>query len=130
MFLGRFIQEATGPSIVCGGSSVIFNCTVGFVVSGTNVTVNAQWRRDGVVITDSTPGHTLIRTQHGDSPRITAVMVDSTTLSDNGIIYTCTADDTPDNFTSNVTLNVTGTYVRKKLAYTYVHTYVHTYTST
>ena len=110
MFLGIFIQEATGPSIVCVGSSVIFNCTVEVevVIVGTNVLVNAQWRRDGVVITDSTPGHTLIRTQPGVTPIVTAVMVDNTTLDDNGIIYTCTADDASDNFTSNVTLNVTG----------------------
>ena len=108
LLLGRFIQEATGPSSVCVGNSVIFNCTVEFVVSETNITVHAQWRRDGVVITDSTPGHTLIRTQPGFSPVVTGVMVDNTTLSDNGIIYTCTADDAPDNFTSNVTLNVTG----------------------
>ena len=112
LFLGRFIQEATGPSIVCVGSSVIFNCTVEVVVNGVNILINAQWRRDGVVITDSTPVHTLIRTQPGTSPIVTAVMVDNTTLSDNGIVYTCTADNAPDNFTSNVILNVTGgTYV-------------------
>ena len=108
MLLGRFIQEATGPSIVCVGSSIIFNCTVEIVVGGANVIVNAQWRRDGVVITDSTPGHTLIRTQPGIISIVTAVMVDNTTLDDNGIVYTCSADGAPDNFTSNVTLNVTG----------------------
>ena len=111
-FIGRFIQEATGPSIVCVGSSVIFNCTVQVVVAGANVIIDAQWRRDGVIITDSTPGHTVIRTQPGTSPVVTAVMVDNTTLRDNGIVYTCTTDGAPDNFTSNVILNVTGgTYV-------------------
>ena len=108
LLLGRFIQPPTGPSSVCVGSSVIFNCTVEVVISDTNVLVSAQWRRDGVVITDSTPRHTLIRTQPGNTPVVTGVMVDSTTLDDNGIAYTCTADGAPDDFTSNVTLNVTG----------------------
>ena len=109
LFLGRFIQEATGPSIVCEGSSVTFNCTVEIVIDNiVSVLVNAQWRRDGVVITNSTPGHTLIRTQPRGTPLVTGVMVDNTTLDDNGIVYTCTVDGAPDNFTSNVTLNVTG----------------------
>ena len=112
MFLGKFIQSATGPSSMCTGSSVIFNCTVEVVISDTNVLVSAQWRRDGVVITNSTPRHTLIRTQPGNTPIVTAVMVDNTTLDDDDIVYTCTAAGAPDNFTSNVTLNVTGgTYV-------------------
>ena len=93
---------------MCVGSSVIFNCTVQVVISGFNIIVSAEWRRDGVVITNSTPGHTLIRTQPGLTPIVTAVMVDTITLNDNGVVYTCTLDGAPDNFTSNVILNVTG----------------------
>ena len=140
LLLGRFIQRAIGPSSVCVGSSVIFNCTIEIVVSGINVFIDAQWRRDGVVITNMTPHHTLLQTQPRGTPIVTGVMVDSTTLDDNGIVYTCTAEGAPDDFTSNVTLNVTGgasiaTYVctvyihiltfwHKKYMYTY---YVHTY---
>ena len=100
------------------GSSVIFNCTVEIVVAGSNVLVDAVWRRDGVVITNgSTPRHTLIQTQPRGTLRVTGVMVDSTTLDDNGIVYTCTAADAPDNFTSNVTLIVTGGVS----IYSYIH---------
>ena len=35
-------------------------------------------------------------------------MVDNTTLDDDGIVYTCTGNGAPDNFTSNVTLSVVG----------------------
>ena len=126
MFLGRFIQEPTGPSSVCEGSSVIFNCTIEIFVAGTNVSVNAVWRRDGDVITDSTPRHTLIQTQPGNAPIVTGLMVDNTTLNDSGIIYTCTADGVPANFTSNVTLNVTGgTYVRHLHISMYIRIYMH-----
>ena len=108
------------------GSSVIFNCTVEIVVAETNVLVDAQWRRDGVVITNgSTPRHTLIQTQPRGTPIVTGVMVDNTTLNDNGIVYTCTAVGAPDNFTSDVTLNVTGgTYVRHLHISMYVHIYM------
>ena len=114
LFLGRFIEEATGPSSVCVGSSVIFNCTVEVVIIGINIIVSAVWRRDGVVITNMTPHHTLIRTQPTSrgAPIVTGVMIDNTSLDDNGIVYTCTVDGAPDNFISNVTLNVAGgTYV-------------------
>ena len=106
---------------MCVGSSVIFNCTVEVIVAGTNIIISAQWRRNGdMIITDSTPDHTLIRTQPTGAPGpvVTGVMVDATTLDDNGIVYTCTADGAPDNFTSNVTLNVTGgTYLRYSIGF-------------
>ena len=86
-----------------------FNCTIqayidefGFIIP------NAEWRRDRVVITDSTPRHTLLRTQHEGRQSVTGVMVDNTTLDDSGIVYTCTTAGASDNFTSNVTLSVVG----------------------
>ena len=111
MFLGTFILSATtfGSSSVCLGSSQIFNCTievflttVGYAISG------AVWSRNGSVITDSTPRHTLLRTQHGLHPVVTGLLVDNTILDDDGAMYSCTADGAPDNFISNVTLNVVG----------------------
>ena len=116
---GTFIQPATvlGPSSVCVGSSVIFSCTIQAYIDGFGFIIpNAVWIRDRVEITDSTPRHTLLRTQHEGRQSVTGVMVDSTTLDDNGIVYTCTTDGAPDNFTSNVTLSVVGgTYVTLSL---------------
>ena len=112
MILGTFIRPATavGSSSVCVGSSVTFNCTAeAFISSGVGfVIASAVWVRDGVIITDSTPRHTLLRTQHGYRPVVTGLTVDNTTLNDNGAVYTCTSDSAPDDFTSNVTLNVVG----------------------
>ena len=126
LLLGRFIQSATGPSSVCVGSSVIFNCTIEIVVAGSNIFIDAQWRRDGVVITNMTPCHTLLQTQPRGTLRVTGVMVDSTTLDDNGTVYTCTAEDAPDNFTSNVTLNVTGgVSIATYVCTVYIRTYTH-----
>ena len=111
LFLGTFIQPATtvGSPSVCVGSSQTFNCTVEVSISGIGfITISAVWRRDGVNITDSTPRHTLLRTQHGNGAIVTGLMVDNTMMGDNGVVYTCTADGAPDDFTSNVTLNVVG----------------------
>ena len=118
--LGTFIQQATGPPIVCIQNSVIFNCTAEAFITGIGfIVISAIWSRDGVVITDSTPRHTLLRTQHGFGPVVTGVMVDNTTLDDNGIVYTCTSDGAPDDFTTNVTLNVVaGTYIHMYSWYT------------
>ena len=110
--LGTFIQPATtveSPS-VCVGSSQTFNCTVKtFITAGIGyVITDAEWSRDGDVITDSTPHNTLLRTQHGYGPVVTGLMVDNVALIDNGTVYTCTAVDASDDITSNVTLNVVG----------------------
>ena len=94
---------------MCVGSSVTFNCTIQAYIDGVGYIIpNAEWRRDGVYITDSTPRHTLLRTQHERGQVVTGVMVDNATLDDNGIVYTCTANGAPDDFTSNVTLSVVG----------------------
>ena len=94
---------------MCVGSSVTFNCTIQAYIDGIGFIIpNAEWRRDGVVITDSTPHHTLLQTQHEGRQSVTGVMVDNTTLDDNGIVYTCTTSGAPDDFTSNVTLSVVG----------------------
>ena len=119
MFLGTFIQPATtvGSSSVCVGSSQTFNCTVEAFIEGIGfVITSAIWSRNGVIITDSTPHHTLLRTQHGLQPVVTGLMVDDTTLDDDGTVYSCTGSGAPDDFTTNVTLNVVGG--------TYVHNYV------
>ena len=108
---GTFIQPATavGSSSVCVGSSVTFNCTIKAYIDGIGfVLPDAVWIRNGVVITDDTPRHTLLRTQHEGRQSITGVMVDNTTLDDNGIVYTCTTSGAPDDLTSNVTLSVVG----------------------
>ena len=142
-YVGTFRQRATGPSSVCVGSSVIFNCTVELSGFGLHIIVSAQWKRDGVVITDNTARHTLLLTEYvteyGGSPVVRAVMVDNTTLDDNGTVYTCTTAGAPDDFTSNVTLNATGGVSIIALhnvctVYVYIHflvdTYIHTYIRT
>ena len=69
MFLGTFIQTATtvGSSSVCMGSSQTFNCTIEvYINSGIGFVIpDAIWSRNGSIITNSTPRHTLLRTQHG-----------------------------------------------------------------
>ena len=114
MFLGTFIQPATtvGSSSVCVGSSQTFNCTVEVFITTIGYAITgAVWSRNGSIITDNTPRHTLIRTQHGLQPVVTGLMVDDTTLDDDGTVYSCTGSGAPDNFTSNVTLNVEGMYI-------------------
>ena len=102
---GTFIQPATG-SPTCVRSSAVFNCTIEvFVTNGVGfVIVDAQWSRNGVIITDSTPGHTLLRT----GGRVTGLMVDSASLDDNGTVYSCTTDGSPADFTTSAVLNVVG----------------------
>ena len=72
----------------------------------------------GTNITNCTPRHTLIPTQHGV---VTGLMVDNTTMDDDGTVYTCIPDDKDNkNLTSNVILNITaGSYIR-----TYINTCV------
>ena len=121
MFLGTFIQPATavGSSSVCVGSSQTFNCTVEVFISGVGfVIADAVWTRNGIIITDSTPHHTLLRTQHGLQPVVTGLIVDNVTLDDNNAVYSCTIDGALDEFISNVTLNV----LRSKYT-SYVHRY-------
>ena len=98
---------------MCVGDNVIFNCTVEFYINGIGfIMPDVVWIKDEIQITDSTPCHTLLRTQHEGRQSVTGVMVDNTTLDDNGIVYTCTSYGAPDDFTSNVTLHVIGgTYV-------------------
>ena len=112
MFLGTFIQPATaiGSSSVCVRSSQTFNCTVEvYINSGIGfIIVDTVWTRDGVIITDSSPRHTLLRTQYGQRQVVTGLMVNDTTLDDDGAVYSCTIDGAPDDFISNVTLNVVG----------------------
>jgi len=105
-----FIQPATGPQSVCLGGGAILNCTIQLFAAGLNFTVNAEWIRNGVVITDRTPRHVLLRTQTEDGLVITGLMINSTTVSDDKAVYTCSA---PDNSAiTTVVLNVTkGTYV-------------------
>ena len=104
---------------MCVGSSQTFNCTVEVFISEVGfVIANAVWTRDGVIITDSTPHHTLLRTQHGLQPVVTGLIVDNVTLDDNNTVYSCTTDGAPDEFISNVTLNV----LRSKYT-SYVHSY-------
>ena len=114
LFLGTFIQPATavGSSIVCVGSIQTFNCTVEvFISADVGFTrVSAIWSRNGSIITDSTPRHTLLRTQDGQRQVITGLMVNDTTLDDDGTVYTCTSDGASDDFTSTVILNVGGMY--------------------
>ena len=92
------------------GSSQTFNCTTEvFISNGIGFAISsAIWSRNGSIITDSTPRHTLLRTQHGLQPVVTGLMVDDTTLDDNGTVYSCTTSGAPDDFISNVTLNVMG----------------------
>ena len=105
---GTFIQPAAGPSRLCTGSSAIFNCTIAmFNHSGIGyAVVDSLWRRNGVIITDTTPGHTLLYT--GESSQITGLMVDNATLDDDGTVYTCTREGSPNDFISTAILNVTG----------------------
>ena len=94
---------------MCVGGSQTFNCSIEvFIETIGYVIPDALWIRDGDIITDSTPHHTLLRTNIGQRPTVTALMVDNTSLADNGTVYTCTANGAPADFTSNVTLNVVG----------------------
>ena len=92
------------------GSNQTFSCTVEvYINSGIgSIIVDATWRRNGDIINDSTPRHTLLRIQYGLRPVVTGLMVNDTTLDDNGTVYSCTTDGAPDDFISNVTLNVVG----------------------
>ena len=104
------------------GSSQTFNCTIEiFITSFGFIIVDAIWSRNESIITDSTPRHTLLRTQHGFQPVVTGLMVDDTTLDDNDAVYSCTTSGAPDNFTSNVTLNVEGGMYKQ---HSYLCTYV------
>ena len=102
------------------GSDAIFTCIVQFSVD--NTIVSARWMRNGTNITNCSPGtnitnctprHNLIRTQHGGIPVVTGLMVDNTTMDDDGTVYTCIPDDKDNmNLTSNVILNITtGSYI-------------------
>ena len=107
---------------MCVGNSQTFNCTIEvFITTIGYAIVGSVWSRNGSIITDSTPRHTLIRTQHGLQPVVTGLMIDDTTLDDNGAVYSCTTSVAPDNFTSNVTLNVEGgMYIQHSYLCTYV----------
>ena len=109
LFLGTYIQSATtvGSSSVCEGGSQTFNCTIESFIETFGYTIpDAIWSRNGSVIDDSTLHHTLLRTNIRGRPTVTGLMVDSTTLDDNGAVYTCTSNGAPADFASNVTLNV------------------------
>ena len=129
ILIGTFIKPATtvGPSTVCVGSSVTFNCTIRtFLSDGLNInmyTPNAVWKRNGVMVDTSTLDHTLLPTERGS--RITGLMVTNTTLDDNGTVYTCTATGAPDNFTSSVVLNIAGGIIHIRSYISYIRTYVH-----
>ena len=103
---GIFSQPIALPSRLCAGDSAIFNCTVAvFNPHVGYVVVDSLWRRNGVIITDTTPGHTLLHT--GEPSQITGLMVDNTTLDDDGTVYTCTSEGAPNDFVSTAILNVT-----------------------
>ena len=90
---------------------MIFNCTVilkPYPETINPVVVTALWKRDGVIIKDSTPRHTLLQTQHEYGLAVTGLMVDNTTLNDNGATYSCTMRSAPSDFVSSVVLNVVG----------------------
>ena len=109
LFLGTFIQPATtvGSSSVCVGGSQTFNCTIEVYIITVGIVIpDAVWSRDGDIITDSTPRHTLLRTNIEQRQTVTGLMVHNTTLDDIDAVYTCTADGAPGDFTSNVTLNI------------------------
>jgi len=87
---------------LCVGSSATFSCEL---TSGT--TSEIVWRKDGIVITDSTPGYTLIQTQ-SSSTLVTDLVVHNTTLGDDGAVYTCFAATTAMKFSSTWVLNIVG----------------------
>ena len=99
---------------VCVGTSTKLNCTVQIIPGGVPITVDAEWRRNNVVINNNTPRHTLLETtSEGGTLITTGLRVDDTKLNDNGAVYTCTTNGAPDNFNTSVILNVTGgKYVR------------------
>jgi len=105
---GMFLQQAIGPTSVCMGNSAEFNCSVQTLFdSGVGyVKRDAVWSRNGTIITDDTPGHTLLRT--GNPPIVTGLMVDNTSVDDDGTVYNCTVAGAPANFTSSAVLNVSG----------------------
>ena len=87
------------------GNDVTFICTFRVLLSdGPGYVIpNALWRRNGVIVDTSTPGHTLLPTECGSI--ITGLMVTNTTLDGNS---TGCTKDTPDNFTSSVVLKSAG----------------------
>jgi len=86
----------------CVGNSATLSCSI-----TTNSVINVVWRKDGIVITDSTPGYTLIQTQ-SSSTLVTGVVVHNTTLDDDGAAYTCSAATDTMQFYSLIVLNVVG----------------------
>ena len=95
------------PSEACVGDNVTFTCEVLFANGGSPVLTTAVIARDGAVIRDNTPNHTLLVS----GPNTVGVIVSNVTLDDNDIVYTCDANTAPDDFESSLILNVTGTYV-------------------
>ena len=66
--------------------------------------------RNGINISNSTPGYTYI-TEHNNASQqvVTGLMVDNTTVGDNGTMFTCSPNDANHmNLTSTAILNITG----------------------
>jgi len=91
------------PASVCVGDRVIFNCTVQVYVNGVgNIIVDAVWGQDRPIPDQYTLLHS------GNSPRVTGLMVNRTSLGDNGTTYPFTTDGVLDDFVTMVTLNIVG----------------------
>ena len=109
MFIATgFLTSASGPHRVCKNNNAKFHCIVTLVLdNGSAILQDAVWKKNGIKLFPGTPGHSFIRSSK--SPRrIIGVEVIKVQLSDNGTVYTCTAEQSPTDFTSNATLNVTG----------------------
>jgi len=72
-------------SSACVGSRATLSC----IFTTSSVIGNVVWRKDGIVITDSTPGYTIIQNP-SSSTLVTVLLVHNTTLGDDGT-YTCSA---------------------------------------
>jgi len=102
-YIGSSTDES---SSVCVGSSATLKCNF----TATSAIVNVVWRKesDGIVITDSTPGYTVIQTQSSSTQVATGLVVHNTTLGDNGTAYTCSATIAAMELSRTMVLNVVG----------------------
>ena len=98
------------PSKPCVGDTVTLHCETIVTIGNISRLSGATITRDGEDLTSITPNHMLLR---DDNLVIIGVVVNSVTMYDDGIEYTCSTTGAPLDFKSSLILNVTG-----------IHTYI------
>ena len=103
-YSSAFSQAATGPSSVCEGSDVTFQCRSVFNGNPRD----SEWYRNGTSVSvgnnDFIPNHNQIL--NSTTGVRTDLVITDVTLEDDNTVYTCNSSD--DSITSSVVLNVSG----------------------